>query len=533
MTEIISEPADENPDNTDWQRNLFRNTFIGYNLLDININNQTFKKGSRLGINGSFYVVKEDQEIEEWDNTWPDFHDIYVYAKPLPYSATFYFSLTEPDFSPEKNGMYRGTDRAIACGHKMNQSFFVTEYIEKIRNRYQMISLASRGYINADIEGSYIMRANSIYESNGAMRGNSFDQPIEGFLESWPEGAHVYLYAEDLSPMSEYYFSLTAPIRDMIRGGLYHNNNKCLAFGIKADNRFHLINWLQPWNTISTVVGTIWEGNQDTTLTLAPGRYTIILRGGNGGNGGRGGNAFTGANGGLGGLGSQGDVVTQEIIIGTASSVNAQVLVGRHGGNGLDASDVTINYNNIVLPGGGGGGGGLPALFSIPSIDLTIISGAGHGGGGGSGSHRGTATVYTQGSNGQNANGNSVNGGSGGGGGGSRNAESNNIYSLGGVGHNGAGDGGDVYYPPTMWTIFHRSGGDGGVPPDNGNNGIDVTINYWLINGGIGGQGRTIGSRNAGGGGGGGPGNDQSRPGANGGTGGTGATTICGVYRTL
>ena len=467
MATKIPEPGINQPGDNDWQILLYKTTFIGYSINDIEVNNDIVKQGSRFMLNGSLFSVFDDEQITGWNPNWANYSNIYVYAVTNGDNlATFNFSVMEPTFDAAKGGWFSGNARALAFGFKVNNIFYVTEYIMRIRMNSQLLSIASRGHINAayDVVTNTIL-ANSTYEANGRMWGNISNQVVSGWSSGWANGSYVYIYAIDESPNSRYTFDTTNPTLDMSRAGYYNGNYRCIAIGVKDSAGFSLITWLFPWHTLTPMRSLVYEGNNDTILTLSPGRYLAILRGGKGGKGG-GSGIYVGLN------GTQ-EIISQEFFVGGSNSVNAELYVGRDGLNGSDGITASPQTG-----GGGGGGGGMEAVLRIPAISLTLKARGGNGGNGAS----------------FNANGAQATGYDGAGGAGGRSTSNTSI------------------------------GGAGGVNGSNGSNGF-------ASNGGNGGNGYIFTHQKSSGGGGGAGGNNNNNRGGDGGDGGSTIKTTCSIHR--
>lgn len=120
------------------------------------------------------------------------------------------------------------------------------------------------------------------------------------------------------------------------------------------------------------------------TLTLSPGRYLFVMRGGGGGGGENGSNGRWGA-GGAGGAGGMGEIQTETILITEPTSVELYVGAGgltyANGGNGGAGGSAGFTGG----AGGRGGGGGMPSYIVINN-EYYVANGGGGGGGGGGGS---------------------------------------------------------------------------------------------------------------------------------------------------
>lgn len=116
MANKITESAEINPQNTDWQ-NLISKTiqlgggynFAQFSAMDTDAAPQVLA-GSRFEINGSFYQCVSNESI----TGTPAANVVnYVYAIPNGSSCSFQYSATAPTFQPQKGGWYNGNNRAL------------------------------------------------------------------------------------------------------------------------------------------------------------------------------------------------------------------------------------------------------------------------------------------------------------------------------------------------------------------------------------------------------------------------------------
>jgi hypothetical protein len=138
MAVIIEEPNVDGFDHDDLQNFIARTTFQGgeYLKVSIDITNTPFvRKGSRLEVNGAFYVVNENEDIEEVDsnivNEW-----LYIYAVPEEKSLSFIFSAYPPEYDDIKLGWYDEEKRAIAKIYKTANTWdglYMLRYKESIQ----------------------------------------------------------------------------------------------------------------------------------------------------------------------------------------------------------------------------------------------------------------------------------------------------------------------------------------------------------------------------------------------------------------
>ena len=127
-------------------------------------------------------------------------------------------------------------------------------------------------------------------------------------------------------------------------------------------------------------------------LLLSPGTYYVAMSGGGGAGGSIGKNI--GLAGGNAGAGGKGDVVTQKIILDTATRATVYVGAGgltkANGGNGGNGGTQGTRDGGGTTGGdsvnGCGGGGGYPTYIHFSNNQIVYANGGGGGGGGGEGS---------------------------------------------------------------------------------------------------------------------------------------------------
>jgi hypothetical protein len=140
MANIIQEPADNNPDTAAWQQFLFRTTFQGggfMRLLLANLNTPGIpevKKGSRLEVNGSFYVCSNETDEavdtgEIQNNDW-----VFVYAVPQADSVIFKCGNIRPSWDIGKSAWYDGMNRCVAKMWYHTDNLF---YMKRVTASYE------------------------------------------------------------------------------------------------------------------------------------------------------------------------------------------------------------------------------------------------------------------------------------------------------------------------------------------------------------------------------------------------------------
>lgn len=130
MAVMIQEPANANPVTNDWQKIILKltQTTGGLMLVDFTEKQTTgipkIKQGSRFELNGSFFIVKSDETIQEWgnvnNNIW-----VYCYLRALGFEqGEFYWSPEQPAYQVEKGGWFHPTnnERAILSARKVNNT---------------------------------------------------------------------------------------------------------------------------------------------------------------------------------------------------------------------------------------------------------------------------------------------------------------------------------------------------------------------------------------------------------------------------
>lgn len=124
MVERIVEPASTNPMTIDWQNllNKLTSTTGGLALIDYvqdGTNPPKIKVGSRFEINGSFFVITDEDEEVTGYAAIPAGSPAYVYAvpnSPNPGEAstcTFEYRVTPPALNVALGGMFDGTARCL------------------------------------------------------------------------------------------------------------------------------------------------------------------------------------------------------------------------------------------------------------------------------------------------------------------------------------------------------------------------------------------------------------------------------------
>jgi hypothetical protein len=131
MAVMISEPVDSNPMTEDWQRLLSKLTATtgGLFLLDFtekqSLDVPMILAGSRFELNGSFYKVENDEEIQDFSEI--DNGQAYVYAESIGngnLAVQFYFDNAAPTFQVAKGGWYHPAEnkRCIMSCFKENDT---------------------------------------------------------------------------------------------------------------------------------------------------------------------------------------------------------------------------------------------------------------------------------------------------------------------------------------------------------------------------------------------------------------------------
>jgi len=139
----IEEPNVEGFNPKDLQNFIARTTFQGgeYLKVSIDITNTPFiREGSRLEVNGAFFVADGDEDIEYAEDIDSGIIDkwLYIYAVPTPEeeSLSFVFDTAEPKYDDIKLGWYDGDKRAIAKIYKSANTWdglYMLRYKESIQ----------------------------------------------------------------------------------------------------------------------------------------------------------------------------------------------------------------------------------------------------------------------------------------------------------------------------------------------------------------------------------------------------------------
>jgi len=142
MAGIIKEPQDCNPLTADWQSFLYRTTFQGGGFLKIMLTDLNtsgvprIAKGSRLEVNGTFYLVAAEEAV---NNTYNVANEqwIFIYAVPQNQTLIFEYRNTMPVYSAEKNGYYSDFARAVAKMYKRRDGYWSKVILNDYESLYE------------------------------------------------------------------------------------------------------------------------------------------------------------------------------------------------------------------------------------------------------------------------------------------------------------------------------------------------------------------------------------------------------------
>lgn len=374
MAVLVCEPSDYNPNTQDWQKFLYRTTLQGGGFMCLfftnmnNTNRPKVMKGSRLEVNGSFYIVEDDEDIQV-DNLING-TIYYCYAIPEPGYLFFQLSDQEPAYDPVRGGWFSGSMRAVLKVLYISNGW------------YEKAILDTYTAMNMNGGGGDIISRNAVHGSLLLKSGSgTWEVPLGVF------NVHVVLCgggggggnggAGGNAPTT------AAPANS---SGSYHSSSGGGGGGGGVGGAGELLSF-----PIS-----IRNGNAYTPISKG---YTVGAGGGAGGNGGvtlfdTTYCALGGMAGGTGSAGGVGTSSTSSTVPGGAGGAGgagglSSRLPGKSGSSGSGGNSVSITYgsNSANAAGGAGGAGG--------SIITNSASKAGSGGAGGAGGAGGSRTYST------------------------------------------------------------------------------------------------------------------------------------------